>query len=795
MSVNKQWPSQGIVNVTPTTYPIPQAGDVNWASLTDFLVALANGAQSTTFQRFANRTAISTPVTVTANDCVINTNLTVPGPVAVNLPAGIDKQVYIIADNKFDAATNPVTITPNGVETIGGAANFVMSSNGEGVMLVFQSSTLNWNIAANSKPNPSGGSVGGFTPNISIISDGAGNLTSSSTTATEIGYVSGVTSSIQTQLNAKQPLDADLTAISALATTGLATRTGAGTWDTRTITAGSAKITVADGDGVAANPAIDADEAAFTLDNIGGTLSVNKGGTGVTAVTTVPTATSWAGWDANVNFSANAFIPGWSSTVTTGGTTVLTVSSDELQYFTGTSAQTVTLPVAATLVTGQSFHVVNRSTQNVTVQSSGANTVQVMAGNSFATFTCILASGTTAASWNVEYSVATAGTVTSVDVSGGTTGLTTSGGPVTTSGTITIAGTLIVANGGTGLTSGTSGGVPTFTAPGTLTSSAALTNNQLIVGGGAGAVIKTLAGGTTGQILRMDASGTPVPAWFSMPRQSVQRFTSGSGTYIPSYTFFVSSANATLGATYTNNGFTFTVSQTISAGLILVTTGTGAPAASGTLTRSSGTGDLTITFTSSVQPVSILVEMAGGGGGGGGGASGSSGANGVVGGNSTFGGLVTCNGGGRGGGGGAATSDPGGTATISAPAITIAAVTGQTGNSAALVASGSSSTGGAGGSSYYGGAGGSVSGNATGYAASANTGSGGGGGGTASTSQNQGGAGGSCGGFAKFIIPQALTTGYAYAVGGAGTGGAGGGSAGTGGAGSAGVIVVTEYYI
>lgn len=48
-------------------------------------------------------------------------------------------------------------------------------------------------------------------------------------------------------------------------------------------------------------------------------------------------------------------------------------------------------------------------------------------------------------------SVAT-GTVTSVGVSGGTTGLTTSGGPVTTSGTITLAGTLAVANGGTGAT-------------------------------------------------------------------------------------------------------------------------------------------------------------------------------------------------------------------------------------------------------------------------------------------------------------------------------------------------------
>jgi len=52
-----------------------------------------------------------------------------------------------------------------------------------------------------------------------------------------------------------------------------------------------------------------------------------------------------------------------------------------------------------------------------------------------------------------------AGTVSSVQVSGGTTGLTTSGGPITTSGTITLAGTLGTANGGTNLTSFTSGGV------------------------------------------------------------------------------------------------------------------------------------------------------------------------------------------------------------------------------------------------------------------------------------------------------------------------------------------------
>jgi len=42
------------------------------------------------------------------------------------------------------------------------------------------------------------------------------------------------------------------------------------------------------------------------------------------------------------------------------------------------------------------------------------------------------------------------GTVTSVDVGGGTTGLTTSGGPITSSGTITLGGTLNASSGGTG---------------------------------------------------------------------------------------------------------------------------------------------------------------------------------------------------------------------------------------------------------------------------------------------------------------------------------------------------------
>ena len=49
-----------------------------------------------------------------------------------------------------------------------------------------------------------------------------------------------------------------------------------------------------------------------------------------------------------------------------------------------------------------------------------------------------------------------------------------------------LSGTLGVANGGTGLTAGTSGGILAYTASGTLASSGALAQNNVVVGGGAG---------------------------------------------------------------------------------------------------------------------------------------------------------------------------------------------------------------------------------------------------------------------------------------------------------------------
>lgn len=129
--------------------------------------------------------------------------------------------------------------------------------------------------------------------------------------------------------------------------------------------------------------------------------------------TATPSASLFAGWDAHSNLTANNLISGYATTPTAGGTTTLTVSSPQSQYFTGTLNQTIQMPVTSTLVLGQYWSFVNLSSGTLTIQSSGGNTITTVGASQSTYATCILTSGTTAASWSSETPVAGSGVVNS----------------------------------------------------------------------------------------------------------------------------------------------------------------------------------------------------------------------------------------------------------------------------------------------------------------------------------------------------------------------------------------------
>jgi hypothetical protein len=257
--------------------------------------------------------------------------------------------------------------------------------------------------------------------------------------------------------------------------------------------------------------------------------------------------------------------------------------------------------------------------------------------------------------------------------------------------------------------------------------------------------------------------------------------TTGTGTFNLTYVFFIAAGNATVGATYTNNSVTYTVSSTITAGTTLSASGNGAPLTSGTLTKATGSGDATLTFYAVRAPSSLHVRLVGGGGGGA--SSANSGANGTA---TTFGsGFLTAN---YGVGGVVDSSGgAGGTATIVGTAYGVA-LTGGGGGPGMALSAGQHSAGGVGGSSPFGGAGvgGGAGSTGIGGAAGVNSGSGGGGG----ASSQSGGAGGGSGGYIDVIVPSPASS-YPYAVGAKGAGAA---TSPVGGDGGAGLIWIIQNY-
>jgi hypothetical protein len=139
-------------------------------------------------------------------------------------------------------------------------------------------------------------------------------------------------------------------------------------------------------------------------------------------------------------------------TITNTGVTSITGTASQITASASTGGVTLSLPATINVNTSGNAATATTSTN---LAGGAANRIPYQTGAGATSFITAPTVSNTTLAWNgsaFTWSAAGAGTVTSVALSGGTTGLTASGSPITSSGTFTLGGTLVVANGGTGAT-------------------------------------------------------------------------------------------------------------------------------------------------------------------------------------------------------------------------------------------------------------------------------------------------------------------------------------------------------
>lgn len=470
------------------------------------------------------------------------------------------------------------------------------------------------------------------------------------------------------------------------------------------------------------------------------------------------------GFISTQNVSGNSFLPGYATTATAAGTTTLLVGSKQKQYFTGSTTQTVLMPVVSTLVLGQPYTIVNLSSGVVTVQSSGANTIQAMAANTQLSLEATSITGTGTASWNwvytaVQGALAGGGSVTSVAMTV-PAGMSVSGSPITSSGTLAVTGfpNKSIAAKTVAYTTVATDNVLTFDMSGASNASYAVT---LLTAVGNSGLTQTFS----------ITAGTGALSVNTTSSQTVGTLNSG----IWSFTGVGNSM------TVISDGTNWQVGK--------------APFVKPKVTTFTASG----TMTPQVGPTQIPskwmnVKCVGAGGGGGGSttiAANNGGAGGNASGNTTFGTSLITLPGGSGGGANSNRGGAGGAIGTLGTGATGKCFAGARGGDSGAIAGNAATTaaGGMGGSSPFGGAG------EGGIVKDAMASTGSGGGGSEGPASGYSGSGGGAGAYCDVLLafPQSIAASFTVTIATGGAAGTGASGA-VGGIGSDGFCMATEYY-
>jgi len=315
--------------------------------------------------------------------------------------------------------------------------------------------------------------------------------------------------------------------------TGFIVKTAGATVTARQITTTGSGLSVTNGTGVAGNPVISLAGSVGSIQGLSGSgiMALNNSAAvtllQIQGTTNQINVTSGAGpSDPTISIVPNPVIPGSEGMVIPVGDTAARPplpTSGELRYnnqlgvfegytasswqqlATGTGSGTVSfvdvnavgtgltttggpvttsgnISISGTLLANHGGTGISSYTNNTILYANSASTLNsITAPNTASTFLSWNGSGF---AWSP---VSGAGTVTSVNVNGGNTGVTFTGGPVTASGNITMTGIVNVQSGGTGI-------------------NASPRNGQLLIGNGSGFALSNITAGSN--ITIVDGNGT-----------------------------------------------------------------------------------------------------------------------------------------------------------------------------------------------------------------------------------------------------------------------------------------------